>query len=500
MQKTQWRSRTSSRKFWWLDNSRPQSSQRKLRISKQSPICSRGAGLGHSMDPSISVQMLHRKLREACTSSWSPLGNLKSFKLTISWNSAKLVKIFPGIIARLHHTDQKQVGLLREQNAEQRKAPLLYCFNQVWKLVGRFYGMLCLSAKRHRFIIWWEDALWRTFRATSWRTDCSIWFIGWVSPYNCQGSVKNPSRIHQFGKKVVLGLFLGYALYAGWIWKGDVLVADFEELETMDASEIYSKRLNAKEVLFPKQGEFIFPKADGRINPLEEIRTWEHPPWYGIDQFKERVILTFLENQKGLFHNIKTNFRLPVKLWMTSGPCEETSYTAITLNNISHFSSGECSEVMSRRTQEDAREQRVTAKSKTMMNLVSRCSVRDPNVLASSASEFPVKPDLNVNYLWARGMSSIKEQGDLLFSRSTRTDSLMTMRWTLNRSRTRNCCSDPDHSWQGEWSIAKDIGPSFKRCNARHRQTFYNLENVYVLNIGSICISWERITQKNYIP
>ena len=42
------------------------------------------------------------------------------------------------------------------------------------------------------------------------------------------------------------------------IWKGDVLIADLEELETMDASEIYSKRLNAKEVIFPKQGEFNF--------------------------------------------------------------------------------------------------------------------------------------------------------------------------------------------------------------------------------------------------
>ena len=50
------------------------------------------------------------------------------------------------------------------------------------------------------------------------------------------------------------------------IWKGDVLIADLEELETMDASEIYSKRLNAKEVIFPKEkGEFIFPIADGRI-------------------------------------------------------------------------------------------------------------------------------------------------------------------------------------------------------------------------------------------
>ena len=42
-------------------------------------------------------------------------------------------------------------------------------------------------------------------------------------------------------------------------WKGDILVADIEELATMDASEIYSKRLNAKEVIFPKEnGKFIF--------------------------------------------------------------------------------------------------------------------------------------------------------------------------------------------------------------------------------------------------
>ena len=40
----------------------------------------------------------------------------------------------------------------------------------------------------------------------------------------------------------------------GGIWKGDVLIADLEELETMDASEFYSKRLDAKDVIFPKQG------------------------------------------------------------------------------------------------------------------------------------------------------------------------------------------------------------------------------------------------------
>ena len=90
-------------------------------------------------------------------------------------------------------------------------------------------------------------------------------------------TAKDQSRIHQFGKKVLPGLFLGYALYAGGIWKGEVLVADLEELETMDASEIYSKRLNAKEVIFPKEkGEIIFPIADGRMKPLrgdQDLRT-----------------------------------------------------------------------------------------------------------------------------------------------------------------------------------------------------------------------------------
>ena len=90
-------------------------------------------------------------------------------------------------------------------------------------------------------------------------------------------TAKDQSRIHQFGKKVLPGLFLGYALHAGGTWKGDVQVADLEELETMDASEIHSKRLNAKEgLIFPQEGEFTFPIADGRIKTLgrdQELRT-----------------------------------------------------------------------------------------------------------------------------------------------------------------------------------------------------------------------------------
>ena len=41
-------------------------------------------------------------------------------------------------------------------------------------------------------------------------------------------------------------------MIAGRIWKGDILITDIEELEELDASEIYPRRLNAKE----------FPVAD----------------------------------------------------------------------------------------------------------------------------------------------------------------------------------------------------------------------------------------------
>ena len=66
-----------------------------------------------------------------------------------------------------------------------------------------------------------------------------------------------------------------------------------------------------REVIFPKQGEFFQSQMD-ESHHLEEIMTWEHSLWYDIDQFKALIVL---ENQKGLFHNFKIHFRMPVKLW-----------------------------------------------------------------------------------------------------------------------------------------------------------------------------------------
>ena len=45
------------------------------------------------------------------------------------------------------------------------------------------------------------------------------------------------------------------------------MVADIEELEKMDASEIHAGRLIAKTVFMPKNGEhFIFPIGDGTVH------------------------------------------------------------------------------------------------------------------------------------------------------------------------------------------------------------------------------------------
>ena len=63
-------------------------------------------------------------------------------------------------------------------------------------------------------------------------------FNGQVIPFGAMVeyhpiSGKDQSRLHQFGAKVLPAIFLGYALYAGGIWKGCIMVADIGELEEM---------------------------------------------------------------------------------------------------------------------------------------------------------------------------------------------------------------------------------------------------------------------------
>ena len=49
---------------------------------------------------------------------------------------------------------------------------------------------------------------------------------------------------------------------------------------------------------------------------------------------------------------------------------------------------------------------------------------------------------------------------------------------------------------QGEWPIAKDAEPFSRRFNAKHWQTFYDLESVNIFDIGSICLQGEELLRQ----
>ena len=126
--------------------------------------------------------------------------------------------------------------------------------------------MLLLSAKHARFLVLWETQYDKLF---------GMPFNGPVKKLGAMVechpiSAKDQSRLHQFGAKVLPGIFLGYALYAARIWKGDIVVGYIEELDEVDASELHARRLNAKEVLMPQRsGNFLFPVADGTVKIFE---------------------------------------------------------------------------------------------------------------------------------------------------------------------------------------------------------------------------------------
>ena len=90
-------------------------------------------------------------------------------------------------------------------------------------------------------------------------------------------TAKDQSRIHQFGKKVLPGLFLEYALYAGEFGRVTYWSQTLRSWRRWTHRKSTQKRPNAKEVIFPKEkGEIIFPISYGRIKTLggdQDLRT-----------------------------------------------------------------------------------------------------------------------------------------------------------------------------------------------------------------------------------
>ena len=123
-------------------------------------------------------------------------------------------------------------------------------------------------------------------------------------------------------------------MYAAGIWKGYILVADMEELEQMDASELHAGRLNTKEVKTPKKGEnFTFRIADGTAKISGEDLNLKTTTLIRTAQTEETSKIIFEENQKGLLQpNDKTHHGMMMKLKVIVCQSKEISFTFITWN------------------------------------------------------------------------------------------------------------------------------------------------------------------------
>ena len=138
-------------------------------------------------------------------------------------------------------------------------------------MVRRFHGMLYLSAKHSRSLVWWEDSPYeRRFGQPS--EGPIIPFGSLVEYYPI--SAKDHSTIHQFWKGSLTWIVPWTRSVRGWTWKGDI-----NGCRHGDDGGI-GNRLKKTQCKgsnnSPKNRKLIFPVADGRINFVggdQELRT-----------------------------------------------------------------------------------------------------------------------------------------------------------------------------------------------------------------------------------
>ena len=193
-------------------------------------------------------QKLHKKPREACKSSWSPTGILKVMYTDNSLESGKACEdlSWNHCTSEPHRSETNGIAERAVRRVKEGSSAVLLQsgLNEIlWNVIP-----ICETSQIYYLMgkTPYERRVGQPFKGP-------IFPSGSLVEYH-PFTAKDQSRIHQYGKKVIPGLFLGYA----GIWKCDVLVADLEELEPMDASEIYSKRLNAKEVIFHQRKRRIY--------------------------------------------------------------------------------------------------------------------------------------------------------------------------------------------------------------------------------------------------
>ena len=146
------------------------------------------------------------------------------------------------------------------------------------------------------------------------------------------------------------------------------------------------------------------------------------------------------------------------------------SGTIVSLFNNSHFSSITSVKAMSKRTQEDAGEQRVTAKCNPMTSLVSRCRVRDPTVLASTASENPVNTKSEGQNVH---LSPLKVQ-------QTGTERLPSNKLVIGIDKDSDTATESDFSLKSR-SFLNRVNDRLRKMLNRSSESMQDMENVFLI-------------------
>ena len=205
-------------------------------------------------------QRLHKRRKRLSESFYSRQTSQKSFTLTTHWNLAKHVKILTES-SNLYTPSIRDEWYCWKSSTQNKRR---YCSSIAtirigWKMVVWFCGMLLNATVICPKTLWDENSVWWKFGEP---------LKGPITPFGALVeyhtiSARDQSRIHQFGKEVWLGIFLGYELIAGGILERRCSDCGLGRFGAVGWSEIYP-RINATEELMTQNGDgFIFPVPDG---------------------------------------------------------------------------------------------------------------------------------------------------------------------------------------------------------------------------------------------
>ena len=166
----------------------------------------------------------------------------------------------------------------------------------------------------------------------------------------------------------------------------------------------------------------------------------------------QRVALDWLFDRINLDSKIQINYidtKNQLANMLTKGNFTRDEWNHILcLFDISRFSSANCSEVMSKRTQKESGEESVTAKSRPMMSLIARA----PSTLSSSASESPVKRSYESQSPLSAKAKIYDRTGEPVVCRDTSHEHRHHHRFVESTHSARYSGWDDDKAWSSqEW-------------------------------------------------